>query len=858
MQPQNPRSEILISYFRSGWAFLIPYLAAYLLYAWLKWPVNPSTSVDGLVKGISESGNVVGSRWSIIPRLLHVYWFLHGLNLIIGVTALRVWWRNTQHATLNSQSPSPRPVAWQRLYAILPWLCLALIFWIPGVYLEWPSDPWDHLRRINEWHLHALVTDHSTWLKSSYFIPYSILCWATGLKQIFWLDFYYTGICLLLCWQYYRLARACGLEERAAMVFVLLQALLQGNSIFSFYRYYGISSSIFSQLGAIALTRIALEAAKCSKLSLRAFFRSPFSGHYSATTVYLMALSSALLLPFIGFNHQQGLGITALGIGAVIIWRLVEWKRTALWGLIAAALIANVLFLSFYPRPAISETYRALGYLNSWYGFNLLNLSSPAGERMLQVISALGLVNLAAAFLLLRRNHVIAWLTILPFVLLLLAWVAVPLAHALSNHEGDWNIVTFQRMLFSTPPCLALVCFVAQPRNGLPRLIQSYFARFTPTKTATGLKLTQTATWRTLCPWYSLVSATLVALTVLPSSSTYNRTWNTLAVAPNDLQLRDVFLKYDDVRHYLQDSPESQIIATQAGAALFSSYNIDLIGPSPSRKISPTAATSVDKALDFLCFEDEKQIQPIHRAEPNQQTGYAQGVNLIPDPNASNPSAWITLGGHPPEFVSGIDDLASSSTALQNPIGESSEVFTSALISIQAFKSYRLEMKVKQPRNVGSTAYLAVAWYDTDSRFLESHIASPQGAGNPRGWSTGTYSYFGLVSQIPQTEWSTFRISFGLGEAASIPHGARFVRVGALLNYNTKASGLVQLTDVKLSTKATPKIGVAIPPATSTYSPASQAALLSAHWLPQQNMVDRAGTNEIHAAAAIIESNSSD
>ena len=31
----------LVAYFRSGWAFLIPYLAAYLLYAWLKWPVNP-------------------------------------------------------------------------------------------------------------------------------------------------------------------------------------------------------------------------------------------------------------------------------------------------------------------------------------------------------------------------------------------------------------------------------------------------------------------------------------------------------------------------------------------------------------------------------------------------------------------------------------------------------------------------------------------------------------------------------------------------------------------------------------------------------------------------------------------------
>jgi hypothetical protein len=35
-------SAALRRYFRSGWAFLIPYLAAYLLYWWLRWPVNPA------------------------------------------------------------------------------------------------------------------------------------------------------------------------------------------------------------------------------------------------------------------------------------------------------------------------------------------------------------------------------------------------------------------------------------------------------------------------------------------------------------------------------------------------------------------------------------------------------------------------------------------------------------------------------------------------------------------------------------------------------------------------------------------------------------------------------------------------
>ena len=96
----------LRAYFRSGWAFLIPYLAAYLLYAWLKWPVNPASGGEGLVKVISESAGALPSTalssppftftlTSLVPPLLHVYWFLHALHLILGAIALRFWWRDS-------------------------------------------------------------------------------------------------------------------------------------------------------------------------------------------------------------------------------------------------------------------------------------------------------------------------------------------------------------------------------------------------------------------------------------------------------------------------------------------------------------------------------------------------------------------------------------------------------------------------------------------------------------------------------------------------------------------------------------------------------------------------------------------
>ncbi|MBK9989891.1 MAG: hypothetical protein IPP19_03895 [Verrucomicrobia bacterium] len=459
MSPPQPAYQHHIRrYFYSGWAFLMPYLFAYLLYYVMKWPVNPSGKTPELQ---------ISNSW--VPCMLHVYWVLHTIHVILAGYALWRWWKQTrilQEETerteteytrtslpqltpvqTNHQSPISdiRPLTsglWPLAIQLAPWALLALLFYIPGVYLEWPSDPWEHLRRINEWRILDTVGAHSSWIKSSYFIPYSLLSWCIGLRQLFWLDFYYTGICLLLCWQYYRFSRACGLGERASMVFVIIQALLFGNNIFSFYRYYGISSSIYAQLGAVALTRIVLQFAargtilgtilqeetertetgssstplpqlspvqtnaentvlqKATKLTKdediplahesgnarplnvhRSAFsveRSPIADLHPSTIPplppYPLSLKPQIiplitavtcLLALTALNHPQGLGIAGLGIAAVIVWRLIEWKRSALWWLIGGTLVINALFLWLYPRPAIIETYRAQGWLNA-------------------------------------------------------------------------------------------------------------------------------------------------------------------------------------------------------------------------------------------------------------------------------------------------------------------------------------------------------------------------------------------------------------------------------------------------------------------------------------------------------------
>jgi hypothetical protein len=498
--PQPTHRPLLCRYFSSGWAFFMPYLFFYLLYYWRKWPVNPLPD------------HTLGSGGHI-PALLHVYWALHVIHAILCLLALRAWCQDSQPRTLNSQPSTLRPLdsSLSTLASdLLPWFLLALIFYIPGTYLEWPSDPWQHYARINEWSGLSKVGDHSMWNKSSYFFAYSLLGSSPINRQFFLLGVYYTGICLLLCWQYYRLARAVGLGRRSAFVFVVLQTVLFGNDVFGFYRYYGIASTIFSQLGAIALIRLGLEVAQRQKLSASALF---------------CLLSSAFCLAlFIAFNHGQGLGIAALGLIAVGTWRLRRWKRAAPWAMLAAALLGSLAAVHWWPRnPALDQAYRPQGWLTSWYGFNIFSRQSPAGERALQILGLIGVANVFAGLILLHRNHVAGWLTTMPVLALSLPLVAIPMANAITAHAaGNLAIIfTFHRMFLAIPAGLALVCCG-----------EHLVYRAAAARTSGALNFPFST---------GLVALSLLVLTTLPASDPYyNRFWNALVNPPNDLSLKGI------------------------------------------------------------------------------------------------------------------------------------------------------------------------------------------------------------------------------------------------------------------------------------------------------------------------------
>ena len=734
-------ASLLHRYFGSGWAFLVPYLAAYLLYRWLKWPVNPSTGAGG-------AGSLALGTWNLEPSLLHVFWMLHAVNVVLAAVALIEWLRMMPQngdatppsrfipsgdgvvaapSALPAEIPDP-PAAHDgddcepvsafgfQLSALLPWLLLALLFYLPGVYLEWPSDPWAHYGRINEWSTLQLISAHSAWSKSSYFLAYSLVGQiAPPTRQLFWLDLYYTAVCLLLCWQYFRLVRSIGLSERAAMLFVVLQAVLFGNNIFGFYRYYGISSSLFAQIGAVALVRVAIEFAsaklqipnpksqkgsagtlqeeiegtednfqgrgpkstegagvfsptnahesirievnplsslpsvrssrgiakgaegtstetrvvsqketdateglatrgaegsdglsalafklKALSVALRAFIRpnrlgrsvAPSTSASSAISVLRSgsvrshnpsmpaahdslrvstsagllppascllrtAACAALLVTLIAFNHPQGLGIAGLGLLAVAVWRLVEWRRSTIWWMLSAAIVLSVVAVLWFPRhPAIGQLYRPDGWLTAWYGFNVFAFSLPVGDRTLQIVGLFGLANLAAGLMLLRRNHIAGWLTITPLLALSLPFVAIPLTNALAQHNDPSNIVTFQRMLFAIPPGLALVALLegkfrvpgpksqgaaadASP-NGTTEMESAAAGAGLGVGSFVGFSISR-------FPLFLLFILSLAALLLVPAKSPgYNRFWQACSVPPGDLCMTPVVETLDN------------------------------------------------------------------------------------------------------------------------------------------------------------------------------------------------------------------------------------------------------------------------------------------------------------------------
>jgi predicted phage tail protein len=159
-------------------------------------------------------------------------------------------------------------------------------------------------------------------------------------------------------------------------------------------------------------------------------------------------------------------------------------------------------------------------------------------------------------------------------------------------------------------------------------------------------------------------------------------------------------------------------------------------------------------------------------------TGKANTLNA--DPDCQDASAWLPS---PTGTGSGaiVTDAAvkSGNKAWEgSSVSGPTNVFElySSMVPIDASKNHRVEIDARSVSGA-SGAYLLVAFYDANTVVLS-------GSSHPTGWpSAGSFHYFGLTNSVPPPSYTTFGISFGPGEVAQIPSGAKFCRIGALLAY---------------------------------------------------------------------------
>src|SRR6185436_4678739 len=183
--------------FSNGWAFIVPYLLLYLVFKYLHLPV---------------------------ATLKTVFIALHILNLSLLLNYLR-------------KIPETNNAA-----DFIFWIALILIFLLPGAYLEFPSDPWDHFRRIYAWQANHFIAENVESNKFSYFWGWTLVYAVKPLYRRTAMDLYSALWQLLLAYQFYLFALRLGFSRPWARIQALATAFLFGVNVFSFYRYYALAS----------------------------------------------------------------------------------------------------------------------------------------------------------------------------------------------------------------------------------------------------------------------------------------------------------------------------------------------------------------------------------------------------------------------------------------------------------------------------------------------------------------------------------------------------------------------------------------------------------------------------------------
>lgn len=377
--------DFLINYFGSGWLFFVPYLMLYLFY------------------------------WVLELKVSHLCSVFHGLHLINIVGLLLLI------------SKKYRLIKYIDTFF---WLSLASLFLCTGTYIEYPSDPWEHLRRIYEWQKLDLISEASTY-KFAYFFGYSLLGWADPTFRYTSLNLYSTLCLTLLSYQLYKLAIVLGFKNIWAKVAVLSNVFFLGYDCIGFYSYHGISSSQISLLASLAAIR--------STISI--------STKHLQSDAFVVVI--ALLLA--GFNHIQGVLIWFAAFGGILISKLISHfglKRIVM--ILCTTIIAtNIIAIPLTTKFIQDTNFVFNNTFLPWGGINPFKF-----DHIYKTLGIIGIINIITAIYFIKHNKIIGWITFMPVIILIISCGGLFTMYFLYNHNSP---IVAHRLLYACLPLLSLI-----------------------------------------------------------------------------------------------------------------------------------------------------------------------------------------------------------------------------------------------------------------------------------------------------------------------------------------------------------------------------------------------------------------
>lgn len=310
------------------------------------------------------------------------------------------------------------------------WVILLLVFLVPGAYLEYPSDPWEHYLRIFSW----LKADH---VQEGEYAKKFGYAWAYSLVRHFPLEYRRLGLDLyssltqwLFAFQLYLLCCRLGLEKNWSRLCSIATIVLFGTNAFTF-RYYALAATMPSYIAYLAALNLCL--AKEKALKLRVF-------------------GIAFLLLFMVFNHAQEF-FFCLFVAPVLIaclaWQAGDANRRKQIERGVYAVVGGSFVFGLLTYFLDGSVYSNVGYSTAWGGLQFWR----ANARVLETLGVHGIVSLGLAIYYFRKYLIFASLTLMPFAATQCAPLLYPMYKlSIVNFAGD-----NYRLLYAFPTAIMLV-----------------------------------------------------------------------------------------------------------------------------------------------------------------------------------------------------------------------------------------------------------------------------------------------------------------------------------------------------------------------------------------------------------------